>query len=83
MVLSRSSRVVVIRSGWKRHSQIYQEIFSEGEERGKAEGKAEVAIKLLKLGMAIAQIAEVTGLSIEQVLHLQWEEPGAEAAGGD
>jgi len=52
---------------------IYQDIFQQGEARGKAEGKSEVARNLLKLGMEIAQIAEVTGLTIEQISQLQSE----------
>ncbi|MFP4009304.1 MAG: hypothetical protein ACLFV6_15065 [Spirulinaceae cyanobacterium] len=64
-----------------RESVIYQDIFQQGEARGEARGKAEgkvegkleVARNLLKLGMAIAQIAEVTGLTVEQVSQLQSE----------
>ncbi|MFP4006879.1 MAG: hypothetical protein ACLFV6_02575 [Spirulinaceae cyanobacterium] len=50
-------------------SVIYQDIFQQGEARG----KAEVARNLLKLDMEIAQIAEVTGLTIEQISQLQSE----------
>lgn len=67
----------VLRTEIMRESVIYQDIFEQGEARGKAEGKAEgkmeVARNLLKLGMAIAQIAEVTGLTVEQVSQLQSE----------
>lgn len=66
-------------------SVIYQDILQKGEARGeirgeargkiegKIEGKAEVARNLLKLGMPISQIAEVTGLTVEQISQLQSE----------
>jgi predicted transposase/invertase (TIGR01784 family) len=66
-----------------RESVIYQEILQEGEARGivkgKAEGKAEgkveatrnLAINLLRIGMSVEQIAEVTELSIEDIQALQ------------
>lgn len=68
-----------------RESVIYQEILQEGEARGEArgkaegkvEGKAEVAMNLLAFGMPIAQIAEVTGLTLEQVSQLQADRPEA------
>lgn len=66
-------------------SVIYQDILQKGEARGeirgeargeargKIKGKAEVAKNLLNLGMTLAQIAEVTGLTIEQVSQLESE----------
>jgi len=46
----------------------------EGEAKGKAEGKAEekeaVAMRLHKLGLSTAMIAEATGLSEEQLTKL-------------
>ncbi|MFM7408352.1 MAG: hypothetical protein ACKO3K_17275 [Cuspidothrix sp.] len=66
-----------------RESVIYQEILEEGETKGiakgeakgKAEGKAEttrkLALNLLRIGMNLEQIAEVTELSLEEVQALQ------------
>lgn len=58
-----------------RESVIYQEILAEGEAKGEAKGKAEkarnVAVNLLKIGMNLEQIAEVTELSLEEVQALQ------------
>lgn len=75
LVLEKEIIQRLLRQELMRESVIYQEIFSEGAEKGKAEGKAEgkteVAINLLKAGMAIEQIANVTGLKVEQVLQLQ------------
>ncbi len=73
LVLERALIQQVLRTGIMRESVIYQDIFQQGEARGKAEGKSEVARNLLKLGMEIAQIAEVTGLTIEQISQLQSE----------
>ncbi|MDD1416716.1 hypothetical protein MEN41_19460 [Dolichospermum sp. ST_con] len=72
-----------------RESVIYQEILEEGEAKGiakgeakgivkgKAEGKAEatkkLALNLLRIGMSLEQISEVTELSLEQVQTLQKE----------
>jgi len=64
-----------------RESVIYQEILEEGEAKGQAKGKAEgktettrkLALNLLRIGMSLEQIAEVTELSLEQVQALQQE----------
>ncbi len=60
-----------------RESVIYQQILEEGEAKGKAEGKAEttrkLALNLLRIGMSLEQIAQVTELSIEQIQVLQEE----------
>jgi predicted transposase YdaD len=40
---------------------------------GKAEGKAEVAINLLRSGMDCEQVVQLTGLSMELVLQLARE----------
>ncbi len=41
-----------------------------GEQRGKQEGIQQVALNMLRLGMAIEQVSEATGLSLEQVTGL-------------
>ncbi|MBJ7296604.1 MAG: hypothetical protein JHC73_09845 [Dolichospermum sp.] len=60
-----------------RESVIYQEILEEGEAKGKAEGIAEatkkLALNLLRIGMRLQQISEVTELSLEQVQALERE----------
>ena len=45
--------------------------YVEGEEKGMAEGKAEVARNLLVMGMSWPQIMQVTGLTEEQLKQLQ------------
>ncbi len=41
-----------------------------GEQRGKQEGKQEVALNLLRSGMSIEQIAQLTGLDLQQIQDL-------------
>lgn len=67
-----------------KNTRVYQDALKEGEQKGlrrglhrgwqkgKQEGKQEIALNLLKLGMNVPQVAQVTGLTIEQVrqLHL-------------
>ncbi|WP_448562045.1 Rpn family recombination-promoting nuclease/putative transposase [Trichothermofontia sp.] len=50
-----------------RESVMYQAILAEG----KAEGKREVALNLLKLGMSVEQVAAVTELPIAEIAQLQ------------
>jgi predicted transposase/invertase (TIGR01784 family) len=57
----------VLRRELMRESTIYQEIWQEA----KAEERQEVAINLLREGIAIETIARVTGLSVERVQQLQ------------
>ncbi|MEA5554765.1 Rpn family recombination-promoting nuclease/putative transposase [Anabaena cylindrica UHCC 0172] len=77
LVLNKSVIKKIFRSEMMRESVIYQEILEEGEAKGKAKGKAEttrkLAINLLRIGMNLAQIAEVTELSVKQVRDLQQE----------
>ena len=40
---------------------------TEGLEKGRAEGRAEVARNLMQLGMAVADIAKATGLTIAEI----------------
>ncbi len=64
-----------------RESVIYQQILEEGEAKGKAEGEAKgkaettrkLALNLLRIGMSLEQIAQVTELSLEQIQVLQEE----------
>lgn len=67
----------ILRSEMMRESVIYQEILQEGEAKGRAEGKAQttrqLAVNLLRIGMSLEQIAQVTELSLEQVQALQRE----------
>ena len=54
---------------------IYQEIFQEGEDRGRIMERAEIrkqmTIGLLDEGLSIATIARLTELSIEQIQKIQ------------
>ena len=77
LVLNRNVIKKIFRSEIMRESVIYQDILEEGEAKGEAKGKAEttrkLAINLLRIGMNLEQIAEVTELSVEQVRALQQE----------
>lgn len=63
----------IFRSEIMRESVIYQEILAEGEAKGEAEKARNIAINLLKIGMSLEQIAEVTELSLQEVQALQKE----------
>lgn len=54
-----------------RESPWYREIEDNGIQLGKQEGIRQVARNLLATGMAPAQIAAVTGLTLEQIGQLQ------------
>ncbi|BAY89712.1 MULTISPECIES: hypothetical protein [unclassified Tolypothrix] len=54
-----------------RESVIYQDILQEGLEQGIEQKAQEIAKNMLNEGMAIALIARVTGLTVEQVEQLQ------------
>ena len=81
IVLKKDVISRILRSEIMRESVIYQEILQEGEAKGRAEGKAEgkaettrkLAVNLLRIGMSLEQIAQVTELSLEQVQALQRE----------
>ena len=55
-------------------SPLYREIVQRseqrGEQRGKQEGIQQIALNMLRMGMAIEQVSEATGLSLEQVTGL-------------
>lgn len=59
----------ILRSEIMRESVIYQAILQEG----KAEITRKVAVNLLRIGMSLDQIAQVSELSLEQVQALQRE----------
>jgi len=61
----------LLRSEIMKESVIYQEILLEGEAKGKAEEKTRIALNMLHSGIAIDLIAQITGLSIQQVRELQ------------
>jgi hypothetical protein len=83
LVLKKDVIRKILRSEIMRESVIYQEILEEGKVEGKVEGKAEgkvegkaettrkLALNLLRIGMNLEQIAEVTELSLEEVQALQ------------
>jgi len=81
LVLKKDVISKILRSEIMRESVIYQQILEEGEAKGKAEGEAKgkaettrkLALNLLRIGMSLEQIAQVTELSIEQIQVLQEE----------
>ncbi|MBN3899715.1 MAG: Rpn family recombination-promoting nuclease/putative transposase [Nostoc sp. NOS(2021)] len=77
LVLKKDVINKILRSEIMRESVIYQEILEEGEAKGEAKGKAEttrkLTLNLLRIGMSLEQIAQVTELSIEQIQVLQEE----------
>ena len=52
----------------------YASAMARAERKGKLENKKEIAKNLLKINMSIEQIAEVTGLSRDEILKLKEEE---------
>ena len=60
-----------------KQTRVYQEALEEGKAEGEAKGKAEAtrkfALKLLRTGMNLQQISEVTELSLAQIQALQKE----------
>jgi predicted transposase/invertase (TIGR01784 family) len=65
----------ILKSQFMKESAIYQEILQEGLQKGRQEGlqeglqrgKLEVAQQLLQLGMSLFQVAQVTGLSEQEL----------------
>ncbi len=45
----------------------------KGRQEGKQEGKQEVALNMLRSGIPVSQIAQFTGLSLQQIQQLQSE----------
>ena len=54
-----------------RESVIYKEIKDSGRAEGEAKKAREVALKMLNAGMEPLQVAQMTGLTVEQVKQLQ------------
>ncbi len=50
-----------------RETQFYKDVAAEGKVEGRAEGKIEVAVKMLRAGMGFSQVAELTELPIETI----------------
>ena len=48
-----------------------EDMIKESKLEGKLEGKLEIALNMLNAGMEVELIAQVTGLSPEEVLNLQ------------
>ena len=57
-----------------RESVVYQEILAEGRLEGKLEEARKIALNLLKIGISVEKIAQVTELSVEDVRNLQLRE---------
>ncbi len=56
-----------------RESVTYQAVLEEGREEGREEERRSMVLSLLRVGVAIEQIAQAAGLSIEAVTQLQQE----------
>ncbi|MBD2627029.1 Rpn family recombination-promoting nuclease/putative transposase [Trichormus variabilis] len=56
-----------------KQTKVYQEAVAEGKQEGITETTRKLALKLLRIGMSLEQIAEVTELSLQQVQALQKE----------
>ncbi|MFN6028185.1 MAG: DUF2887 domain-containing protein, partial [Dolichospermum sp.] len=56
-----------------KQTRVYQEALEEGKAEGQAEATRKFALKLLRTGMNLQQIAEFTELSLEQIQALQKE----------
>ena len=75
LVLKPELIKTILRSEIMKESAVYQEILQEGLQKGrqkgklegKFEGKLEVAQQLLQLGMSVAQVSQVTGLSEQEL----------------
>jgi len=60
-------------------TRVYKDAVQEGIRRGlhrgwlkgKQEGKQEIALNLLRIGMDVVQVSQVTGLTVDQVSRLQ------------
>jgi predicted transposase/invertase (TIGR01784 family) len=61
----------ILRSDIMKESAFYQDILQEGRQEGRQEGEREGKLKvgqqLLQLGMSLAQVAQVTGLSEQEL----------------
>ncbi len=64
----------ILRSDIMQESAIYQEIYHAGELKGELKGKfetqVEIALNLLKRGLTIPEIVEITGLPLDSVQDL-------------
>jgi predicted transposase/invertase (TIGR01784 family) len=61
----------ILRRDIMQESTVYRSIFAEGEIKGEEKKQREIAINLLRRGVAIDIIVPSTGLSIEEVQQLQ------------
>ncbi|MEN9223120.1 MAG: Rpn family recombination-promoting nuclease/putative transposase [Thermostichus sp. BF3_bins_97] len=53
-----------------RESPWYEQILQEGEQKGIQEGIQQVARKMLSKGMSVEEVADLTGLEVEQIQRL-------------
>jgi predicted transposase/invertase (TIGR01784 family) len=66
-----------LRSEWKYEMDLQSKMVEakregekEGRKKGQKEGRKEVALNLKNLGMSVEQIAQATGLSVEDITKL-------------
>ncbi|WP_254444702.1 hypothetical protein [Anabaena sp. UHCC 0187] len=60
-----------------KQTRVYQEAVEEGKSEGKTETTRLFALKLLRIGMSLEQIAEITELPLQQIQALQKEIQGS------
>ena len=53
---------------WEQEKEILKDVYFE---QGKAEGKADIALAMLRKGFDIPVISEITGLSEERILEIR------------
>ncbi len=73
LVLNQAMIGKIIRRDNMRESVTYQAVLEEGREEGREEERRLMVLNLLRVGVAIAQIAQAAGISIEAVTQLQQE----------
>lgn len=61
----------IFREGMMRESVIYQEILQEGRQKGRQDAIERVATNMLLKQMPLDVIAEITGLTLEQIEQLR------------
>ena len=71
MITERDYQNILATAREQGHDAGFAEGEARGIERGRAAGLAEVARKLLASGMPEAQVAEFTGLNVEQLAALK------------
>ncbi|WP_234969571.1 hypothetical protein [Alicyclobacillus vulcanalis] len=51
-------------------SKLAEELYEEGRQEGRIEGHMEIAMNMLRKGMKVGEIADITGLSRQEIEEL-------------